>query len=119
MDGVSIDNIPVVPLFRGQRYERIRFKALLDKDSLRVSDLTVFSSDVCMEGGYTLDKCANNISIELKISFSSEMMDKLPASMRNGILSPDGDGWYSTVISYNGNLSIFNALYSFAAGSVV
>jgi hypothetical protein len=110
----SSDNILTFLFARGQKYQKIRFKAFLDKNTVKISDFTAFSPNIRMKGDYTLVKDKNEIFVELKLSFSPEMAEKLQDNVKDEVLSLDEDGWYSTVISYKGNRLFLTAIYSLA-----
>jgi len=122
MEGVSFegagsfssDNILAFPFTRGKKYQKIRFKAFLDKNTVKISDFTAFSPNIRMKGDYTLVKDKNEISVELKLSFSPEMAEKFPDNVKDEVLFFDEDGWYSTVISYKGNRLFLTAISSLA-----
>lgn len=108
-------NVMAIPFGSGQQYESIVFRLFLDKGAFKVLDFSAHSMDIKMKGEYAFFKEREEIYIDLKILFSPELSGTFPDNVRDGILSPDEDGWYGTVINYRGNPVFLKAIYSLTA----
>ena len=109
------EDILAMPFSPDHRYDKITLTAYLDTNVLEVSDFKATSKDILMEGDCVFIKNTDNISLDWKISFSPQLSGSLPEDLRSAVLSHDGEGWYSTVISYKGNVFMLKALYSLTA----
>jgi hypothetical protein len=114
-DAGQEENVLAVPFSSQQEYEKITFTTYLNGKALEISDFKAVSPNIRMEGGCVFSKNTDNIALNWKISFSPEASKSLPEDVRSGVLSKDEDGWYSTVISYKGNILMLKALYSLTA----
>ncbi len=108
----SSDSILAIPFSPDQKYDRMVFTVFLDKGAVRVEGFEAYSENVRMKGDYVFFKDKNEVSVDLKISFSPDISAALEGSIKENILSPDEGGWYSTVISYRGNPTFLRALFS-------
>ena len=109
-DSSSSDDILAIPFGPDQKYERMIFTVFLDKDTVKIAGFEAYSKDVRMKGDYAFHKKKDEISIDLKISFSPDASDAFANGIKENILSPDEGGWYSTIISYKGNPAFLRAL---------
>jgi hypothetical protein len=108
----SEENVLAVPFSPEHKYEKITFSAYIDRKILEILNFKADSRDILMEGNCVFSKNTDRIALDWKISFSPEASSSLPEDVRNGVLSLDEDGWYSTIISYKGNILMLKALYS-------
>jgi hypothetical protein len=106
------DNILAIPFSPEQEYKEITFTVLANKKTLEILDFDAYSPDVQMRGDCIFFKNKDDISLNLKISFSPKISATFPDDVKGGVLSLDEGGWYSTVISYKGNVMMLRALYS-------
>lgn len=105
-------DILAIPFSAGQVYGDVDFTLTFTGDTLRISSFRAISKDVRVTGDYVLFMKKDNISVDIKISFSPELSAQIDEDLRKNILSPDEGGWYSTVINYKGNPLLLKALYS-------
>lgn len=94
------------------KYEKVRFKLFFNNDKFKITEFEAQSENIKVSGDYDLNKEKDEISVDIKISISSEMAEKLGDDVRNNVLTLEDDGWYSTIINYNGNPVFLKALYS-------
>ncbi|MEA3489319.1 MAG: hypothetical protein U9R44_03125 [Candidatus Omnitrophota bacterium] len=111
---VFSDNVLANLFGPDQKYEKIIFTLFLDEATLKITGFKAYSKDVRIQGDFTLLSRNDEISIEFKISFSPEISSTFTDDIREKVLSPDEGGWYSTIISYQGNPLFLKALYSLA-----
>ncbi|MFH1837515.1 MAG: hypothetical protein ABH862_05335 [Candidatus Omnitrophota bacterium] len=111
-EGLSLENLFFMPFSSGQKYREISFGISLNKQMFRISNFSADSDNVRIAGEYTLFKKKNEISVDVKISFSPNAAEVLDKNLIDNVLSRDDDGWYSTVIDYKGNPAFLMALYS-------
>ena len=52
----------------------------------------------------------NKANIDLKLSVSPEIAEKIAPDIRRNVLTLEDDGWYSTVINYSGSPVFLRAL---------
>ena len=104
-------NILTFPFRPDQKYEQIIFTVFLDTNTVKIMDFKAYSRDIRMEGDYILLRDKDDLSLDLKISFSPEIAVTFEDSIRENILSRDEDGWYSTIIDYKGNAVFLQTLY--------
>ncbi|MFQ5952060.1 MAG: hypothetical protein ACE5JK_01470 [Candidatus Omnitrophota bacterium] len=114
-DAAPEDNILALPFSPDQKYEKITFTAYLDRKTVEIRDFDAYSKDIRMGGDCLFVKGKDDISLDIKISFSPEISNALPEDVRTGVLSRDENGWYSTAITYKGNVLMLKALYSLTA----
>jgi len=107
-------NILEVPFHADQKYESIQFVVYLGDKTVKVEGMKALSRDVNMTGEYAYDANDGSVAIKLKISFSPELAASFADNVRENVLAPDEDGWYSTVIDYKGPAVLLKALYSIA-----
>ncbi|MGB2598825.1 MAG: hypothetical protein WBC99_00065 [Candidatus Omnitrophota bacterium] len=112
IDVTSEENVLAVPFSPEQEYEKITFSACVDKKTIEILNFKADSRDILMEGSCVFSKNTDRIALDWKISFSPEVSSSLPEDVRSGVLSLDENGWYSTIISYKGNMLMLKALYS-------
>ncbi|MGB3112096.1 MAG: hypothetical protein WBB84_03850, partial [Candidatus Omnitrophota bacterium] len=108
----SEDNVMAAPFSGDRKYEQMAFTAYIDKMAVKISGFKAMSPDVRMMGNCVFFWGKDDISLDLNISFSPEAASVFPEEIKNEFLSPDENGWYSTVISYKGNALMLMAFYS-------
>ncbi len=113
----STGNILEFPFSPEHEYERISFTAYLNRKTIKISDFEAYSKNIRMYGDCVFLRDKDNITLDLKILFSPEIYGSFPEDIREGTLSLDDDGWYGTVISYQGNVIMLRALFSLTAVS--
>lgn len=94
------------------KYEKVKFNLFLDDDITSVSGFGADSTDMRLNGDYTLLRGSDNINVDLKISFSPTAVRAMDEVVVEKMLYPDENGWYSTAINYKGNALFLRALYS-------
>jgi hypothetical protein len=109
------EDVLAMPFSPDHAYDKIALTAFLGRDVIRVTDFKAVSEDILMSGDCTFQADTDNISLDWKISFSPDLSGRIPENIRSATLSHEGEGWYSTVISYKGNLFMLKALYSLTA----
>ena len=110
--GSAADNVMAMPFSSDQKYKELRFTVALDGKATSIKGFKADSDDIRMAGDCVFYRGKDDISLDFKISFSPQISATFPEDVRNGVLSPDEGGWYSTVISYRGNMLMLMALYS-------
>ncbi|MDD3089568.1 MAG: hypothetical protein PHT95_06470 [Candidatus Omnitrophica bacterium] len=116
----SIDDLPghedvmSMPFSSGKAYDEVAFLCEAGSDFVRVSDFRAASQDIIVSGGVSFSEENQMIDIDAKISFSPLFAGTMPEELRERVLSPEKDGWFSTQITYKGNVALLKALYSMA-----
>ncbi|MFH1305265.1 MAG: hypothetical protein ABIH74_02540 [Candidatus Omnitrophota bacterium] len=106
------DDVLMIPFSSELEYGDVSFVITARSGVLEISDLRADSKNVRMSGSYVHFRGSGEVRLELKISFSPDMAADFDDAIKENVLSPDEDGWYSTVISYRGNALLLKALYA-------
>lgn len=98
--------------FDGKReYEVIKFKLLLDKKLVKISGFVAESEDIKVSGDYAYFKRQKDVRMNVKVAFSPKIISTFKDDfITKNMLSVDPDGWYSTMIEYNGNPELLKAI---------
>lgn len=115
LDKPAANDLMSIPFSADNKYESIVFAAAIDSRSLKIESFKGTSDDVRMEGKFSLIYARDEVDIDIKMSFSPEIVAKMPGELRDRALSLDDDGWYGTVITYKGNIIFLKALYAIAS----
>lgn len=110
-DEKTFDNIHAVLFDPNRRYKNVKFTLSLDKENLNILDFNAESRNVKINGNYAFFKPKNKVTLEFKVSFSPEISAQFGDVIKQGALSQDDNGWYSTVISFKGNALLLKALW--------
>ncbi len=97
---------------KDQIYDRVNFFIFKNKEELDIKNFLATSGGVVVIGDCVYKNKKEDISLNVKISVSSDIYNSLPEDLRDKILSADEDNRYSTVIDYKGNITLLRALYS-------
>ncbi len=92
-------------------YPQLTFQFIIGKNIINIKDLKLHSDNVRIEGEYLNLKDTDEVMIDIKISISKDLYDKMPYGIRDMGLAEDENDWYSTILSYKGNPAFLRALY--------
>lgn len=109
------NNVLSIPFSAGHVYDSISFHVSAGEQVFALTGFKALADDARIEGDFTYSRDRQEVDMDVKISFSPAMADKLPGDIKERVLSLDADGWYSTVIDYKGNVVFLKALYSLAS----
>ncbi|MDD4956040.1 MAG: hypothetical protein PHH49_07680 [Candidatus Omnitrophica bacterium] len=105
------DNVFSVPFLPGRKYDKVSFRVELGHNSVKVNNMLALSPDVRIKGDYVNRLEAGIVNINIKISVSPAIAHELNDIITKNMLSEEDDGWYSTVINFEGNPVFLKALY--------
>jgi hypothetical protein len=111
------DDVLEMAFGSGQEYRELKFGLYSDKEVFKVSDFSAYSENVRIEGNFSSFKRTDKIDVDVKLSFSSDLAARFDKTVRDNVLSPDENGWYSMILNYKGNPLFLKAIYSIAIPS--
>jgi hypothetical protein len=110
-DKEGADNILELVSVSGQVFNSVKFQAYTGKDLSGITGLYAESSDIKIRGHGSLDKKSNSLEIDVNVSVSPGLIAGLGENVKDRVLSPEGNGWYGTSITYRGDPAFLMALY--------
>lgn len=99
----------------GQIFSNVSFNLVMDGELFKITSISARSKDIKITGDYSLFKKKDDISVDIKISLSPHIAEKVEEDIRKNILTQEEGGWYTTIINYKGNPAFLKALYSLAS----
>ncbi|MFH1395126.1 MAG: hypothetical protein ABIH09_03115 [Candidatus Omnitrophota bacterium] len=98
----------------GRIYENISFNGLVDRKLFEITGFKADSKSIKIEGNYTFDKVLSSVFLDVKLSFSPEIITAMDDNfIKTNMLSLEANGWYSASIEYKGNQELLKAVYDF------
>ncbi|MFA6636101.1 MAG: hypothetical protein WCV56_03160 [Candidatus Omnitrophota bacterium] len=108
--GMSDDILGIVS-YPGQIFDNVRFFFTAGKETFSITSFSAASDDIMIKGDFSLNKKTKLLSLNVSISISPILAEKLEENVKTRVLSSEENGWYGTSIVYNGNPEFIRALY--------
>jgi hypothetical protein len=96
---------------KAQKFSSVRLNLSVDNGTFSVSDIKADSRNIKMSGNCVLSNNWETADIDIKISISPSLADIIEDNIKKQVLFKLDNGWYATVINYEGNTVLLRALY--------
>ncbi|MCK5451260.1 MAG: hypothetical protein KAI70_05805 [Candidatus Omnitrophica bacterium] len=106
------DNIIFRSFSPENKHNKVLFKFTVDEERVKISNFKADSKDIRIMGEYTYFKNADQIEVLVEILLSPEFAGQFEENIRDNVLTVNDDGWYGTVIDYQGNPDFLLAVYA-------